>query len=183
MRFACLFVIALTLFATSACDAIDNLTATATPKALTFPDGWEDLPRHEKAEASFDHYINTTPGCDEESINRKSSRADYWERYGVKVQEKQKCLDEYLAIGGREVICEHGIPDVVRSHQYEIPTNRSIGLQRNGSMVITYHKFFCYALTLTPIPPTPIPPTPTLTPYESDDDIAPEIPVEAQTYK
>lgn len=167
MRFACLFVIALTAFAAVACDAIDNLTATATPKALTFPDGWEDLPNREKAEASFDHYINTTPGCDKETIERKKWQAGDMYEYSLVVREQLKCVEGYVALGGAEIICEYGRPgEVVRYTSFEPSYSRS---------------YFC---GLVPPTPTPIPPTPTpLPPNWSDDDIAPEIPVEAQTYK
>ncbi len=168
MKFAWIFVIALTAFASVACDAIDNLTATATPKALTFPDGWEDLPPREKAEASFDHYINTTPGCDKETIARKRLQAGVMEGYTLKVREQLKCVEEYAALGGAEIICEYGfIPDeVVRYTNFEPSYN------------------WIYFCGLVPPTPTPIPPTPTpLPPNWSDDDIAPEIPVEAQTYK
>lgn len=167
MKFACLFVIALTLFA-AACDAIDNLTATATPKALTFPDGWEDLPKREKAAASFDHYINTTPGCEKETIARKQWQAGDMYEYSRVVREQLDCVDGYIELGGAEIICEYRfVPDeVVRYTHFEPSYSLS---------------YFC---GLVPPTPTPIPPTPTpLPPNWSDDDIAPEIPVESQTYK
>lgn len=70
--------------------------------------------------------------------------------------------------GGAEIICEYGfVPgEVVRYTHFE---------------PLYSHSYFC---GLVPPTPTPIPPTPTpLPPNWSDDDIAPEIPVESQTYK
>ena len=159
MKFACLFVIALTAFAVAACDAIDDLTA---PKELSYPEGWEDLPDSQKAEASFDHYA-MTEGCDEDSITQKAMRAN--SAYGaleVMAKEDKRCLDGYLAVGGREVICKYGIPRNVIDYANKVPTQEDIGIERNGSVVISYRQYFCTALTPTAAPTTP---TPSPTPY------------------